>query len=215
MRTKHFAFRCFPMLALALATLLFTAPPLVCADEAITGSDQGEALANQVEGIFGQLAGSTHEAPLFTDLGGGFYSVSMTLSPELRERLAEAIRVTQEAKKAPPQTLFVISVGQAPALPASPVSATHGVLSDTTYPYTYWIITLNLGSQTVTKTTTFKLTGPGLKFNRSAGVVYGAGGIWGIGYRPGAGVGAPGIYTFEGSVSGGGAISTKSFAVNP
>jgi hypothetical protein len=109
----------------------------------------------------------------------------------------------------------VISIGQAPGTPAAPIAASHGVLSDTTYPYTYWIITLSLGSQTVTKSTTFKLTGPGLKLNKSFSAVYGAGGIWIYGYRPGVGVGRPGIYTFQGSVSGGGSITTKTFAVNP
>ena len=152
-------------------------------------------------------------APRVSDLGDGFYAFSMPLSPELRERFSEAIDA--QGEKAVVTSLTVIAVGQAPALPPTPVTTDHGALSDTTYPYTYWIITLNLGTQTVTKKTTWKLTGPGLRFNRSANVIYGANGIWGIGYRPGAGAGVPGIYTFQGIVSGGGAATTKSFAINP
>lgn len=173
-----------------------------------------DAMTREVGALLEQLGGPGGEAPVFTDLGGGFYTVSMTLPPGARERFLEAMG-PEEQEKAAASSLTVISVGQAPALPSTPVTTTHGALSDTTFAYTYWIITLNLGTQTVTKATTWKLTGPGLKFNRSAQVVYGANGIWGIGYRPGGGVGTPGIYTFQGSVSGGGSMTTKSFAINP
>ncbi len=172
-------------------------------------------MTHEFENLIGDLAGAEHEEPVFTDLGGGFYSVSMALSPALRQRFEDALRTEDPAGKAQAPSLTVISVGQATALPDTPITTSHGALSDTTYPYTYWVITLNLGNQTVTKTTTFKLTGPGLKFNRSVPVTYGAGGIWGIGFRPGSGVGTPGIYTFQGLVSGGGSITTKSFAINP
>ncbi len=172
-----------------------------------------DTMTRELEALLGPLGGSGGEAPVFTDLGGGFYSVSMTLPPGARERFLEAMGPEEQEKAA--SSLTVISVGQAPALPTTPVTTTHGALSDTTFAYTYWIITLNLGPQTVTKTTTWKLTGPGLKFNRSAPVVYGANGIWGIGFRPGGGAGTPGIYTFQGSVSGGGSMTIKSFAVKP
>jgi hypothetical protein len=174
---------------------------------------QQDSMTREVEALVGQLGGSGGEAPVFTDLGNGFYTVSMTLPPGARERFLEAMGPEEQEKAA--STLTVISVGQAPVLPSTPVTTTHGALSDTTFPYTYWIITLNLGPQTVTKTTTLKLTGPGLKFNRSNQVVYGANGIWGVGFRPGSGVGTPGIYTLQGSVSGGGSMTNKSFAVNP
>lgn len=169
-------------------------------------------MTQEIESLLGPVVGSAHEAPVFTDLGGGFYTVYIPLSPEMRERFLEAASLERDKAQS---SLTVISVGQASALPPTPVTTTHGALSDTTFPYTYWIITLNLGSQTVTKSTTLKLSGPGLKFNSSAAVVYGANGIWGVGYRPGVGVGVPGIYTLQGTVSGGGSITTKTFAVNP
>lgn len=214
---KELGFRRFVLLGLALIGLLFIAPAPTCAADAIVGSDdQREAMTEAVETLFGKISGFTHEVPVFTDLGGGFYSLSMPLPPKVQASLLEAMRlgeVTGKAKKA--SSLIVISVGQAPVVPPSPITTTHGALSDTTYPYTYWIITLNLGTQTVTKSTTLKLTGPGLKFNQSANVTYGAGGIWGIGYSPGSGVHTPGVYTLQGTVSGAGSITTKSFAINP
>jgi hypothetical protein len=77
-----------------------------------------------------------------------------------------------------------------------------------------WIITLNLGTQTLSRKTTVALSGP-RKFTSSAIVNYGANGIWGVWYNPGVGVGTPGIYTLKGTVDGGGSATTKSFAVNP
>jgi hypothetical protein len=197
------------LIGLAITGLALSSPAF-----AFAANFQQEAMTREVETLFGQLGGLGEEAPVFTDLGGGFYTVSMTLPPGTRERLLEAMSPEEQEKMAA-ASLTVISVGQAPALPPSPVTTTHGALADTTYPYTYWIITLNLGAQTVTKTTTLKLTGPGLKFNRSTQVTYGANGIWGVGFRPGGGMGTPGIYTLQGSVSGGGSITTKSFAVHP
>lgn len=201
------SFRRLCCLGVVLAGFLLTAPARSFAADAI--------VTQEIETLLGQLGNFEQEVPVFTDLGGGFYSISMTLSPALRERLLEAMSTDEMSEKAPASSLTVISVGQAPTLPPNPVSATHGALSDTTFPYTYWVITVNLGTQTVTKATTFKLNGPGLKFNRTQQVTYGANGIWGIGFRPGSGVGRPGIYTFQGSVSGGGSMTNKFFAVNP
>jgi hypothetical protein len=210
------SFRRFVLLGLVLAGLLLIAPARsFAADIAIGGDPLGEAMTHEIDTLFGQFADSAQEEPVFTDLGGGFYSLSMTLSPALRERLLEAMSSDGVADKAQASSLTVISVGQAPASPSNPITTTHGAFSDATFPYTYWVITLNLGPQTVTKATTLKLTGPGLKFNRTQQVVYGANGIWVIGFRPGSGVGRPGIYTLQGSVSGGGSMTTKSFAVNP
>jgi hypothetical protein len=175
-----------------------------------------EALAGELGKVIVPLAGSALAPPVVRDLGNGFYSFSMPLSSEIRQQLEDSLQSNEpsESDKAQP-ALTVIAVGQAPELPPTPVAADHGALSDTTFPYTYWIITLNLGSSTVTKKTTWKLTGPGLKFTKFANVVYGAGGIWGIGFQPGPGVGVPGIYTFQGTVAGAGTMTTKSFAVNP
>ena len=74
---------------------------------------------------------------------------------------------------------------------------------------------LNLGSQSVTRTTTAKLTGPGLNFNKSVDVGYGANNIWAIAYTPGAGVVKPGIYMFQAGVAGSSTFTTRTYAVNP
>jgi hypothetical protein len=215
MRMKTLTFRRFVGLGAALlGILLLAAAPPAAADAASGRGAQHDAVTHEFETLLGQFPGTSSEEAVFTDLGDGFYTVFVPLSPALRASLLDAVRASAPADKAA-QSLFVISVGQAPTVPSTPVAATHGALSDTTYPYTYWVITLNLGAQTVTKTTSVKLTGPGLHFNRSANVVYGANGIWGVGYRPGSGVQVPGIYTLQGTVSGGGSITTKSFAVNP
>lgn len=208
---KELGFRRLILFGITLVGLLIFAP---AQGQAAGREPQREAMTQELESLLGPVGDSAHAAPVFTDLGGGFYTVYIPLSPEMRERFLEASSLNEQNEKAQ-ANLTVISVGQATVLPPTPVTTSHGALSDTTYPYTYWVITLNLGTQTVTKSTTLKLTGPGLKFTRSASVIYGANGIWGVGYRPGAGVGVPGIYTLQGSVSGGGSITTKTFAVNP
>ena len=202
---KNVGFR-RPLLGVAFAVLLsIVAVP----------SHAIDAMTQAMESLLGP-ADFAQQAPVFTDLGDGFYSVHIPLTPKIQESLREAMGSRDEfTQKARAQSIYVISVGQSPVLPPNPIATTHGALSDTTYPYTYWVITLNLGSQTVTKTTTLKLNGPGLKFNRSINAVYGANGIWGIGYSPGAGVQKPGVYTLQGSVKDGGSITTKSFAINP
>jgi hypothetical protein len=210
---RKYGLRRSVLFGITLAGLLIFAPAYGrAADRGAGRAPQGEAMTQEVESLLGPAVGSAHEAPVFTDLGGGFYTVFIPLSPEMQERFLEASSLERDKAQS---SLTVISVGQAPTTPPTPVTTTHGALSDTTFPYTYWIITLNLGSKTVTKSTTLKLTGPGLKFNSSAAVVYGANGIWGVGYRPGVGVGVPGVYTLQGSVSGAGSITTKTFAVNP
>lgn len=185
------------------------------ADTSAGGDPRQEAITYELKEVFGQFVDLVQEEPTFADLGGGFYSISIDLPEEVRESLLEAMRSQEFADPEKAQSLFVISVGQAPVLPPNPITTTHGALSDTTFPYTYWIITVNLGSQTVTKSTTLKLSGPGLKFKKSINVVYGANGIWGIGYSPGAGVQTPGVYTLQGTVKDGGSITTKSFAIRP
>ena len=212
MKMKIWEIRRFALIGLTLAGFLIGSSGSALA---APGNDVQLGDGQDLESLLGQFAGSFQEAPVFTDLGGGFYSLSMPLSPEVRESLLETLGSDEPAEKAQASKLAVISVGQAPVLPPNPITTTHGALSDTTFPYTYWVITVNLGTQTVTKSTTFKLTGPGLKFNRTVPVIYGANGIWGIGFRPGSGVGTPGVYTFQGSVSSGGSATTKSFAVHP
>jgi hypothetical protein len=204
-------------LGLSMLALLLITMPFASAAELPDARTRGIAVDEEIGTLFEQHLGVKPEAPVFTDLGDGFFSLSYPLSPEMREKLLVAVQseTSTELTGKAAQTLFVISVGQAPTTPSDPITTTHGALSDTTFPYTYWIITLNLGRQNVTKATTLKLTGPGLKFTRSANVVYGANGIWVVGYRPDGGVRTPGVYTLQGTVAGGGSITVKSFAVNP
>lgn len=197
-------FRCFLLVCLLLCGLL-SAMPAPC-----VAADAPAGLPGEIQ----ELLGTSPEAPVFTDLGGGFHSLSIALRPEMRERLLAALGTGEATGKAA-QTLFVLSAGQAPTSPSNPIATTHGVLSDTTFGYNYWLIVLNLGNQNVTRTTTVKLTGPGLKFNKSVQATYPAGALWVIGYSPGRGVGTPGIYTYQATVAGGGSITTKSFAVRP
>ncbi len=208
---------CRPLLlSFVLVGLLTILSTFAYAADASAGGDpRQEAITYELKEVFGQFVDLVQEEPTFADLGGGFYSISIDLPEEVRESLLEAMRSQEFADPEKAQSLFVISVGQAPVLPPNPITTTHGALSDTTFPYTYWIITVNLGSQTVTKSTTLKLSGPGLKFKKSINVVYGANGIWGIGYSPGAGVQTPGVYTLQGTVKDGGSITTKSFAIRP
>ncbi len=152
--------------------------------------------------------------PNFIDLGDGFYAYSIPLTPGLRERLKAALPAGAEGAEAA-QTFFAISAGQSPAPPTNPINTEHGALSDATFPYNYWFIVLNLGTKNVRKKTTLKLSGPGLKFNRSFQFNYPANGIWLVGHAPNAAVAVPGIYTFQATVDGGGSITNKSFAVFP
>src|SRR6185503_12144670 len=166
MRMQTLTFRRFVGLGAALLRiLLLAAAPSAAADPASGRGVQRDAMTHEFETLLGQFPGTSSGTPsegaVFTDLGGGFYTVFVPLSPALRARFLEAARESAPTDKAA-QSLFVISVGQAPTVPTTPVAATHGALSDTTYPYTYWVITLNLGANTVTKTTSVKLTGPGL-----------------------------------------------------
>jgi hypothetical protein len=201
-------------LGFGMLALLLIMTPLALAAELPDAQVRSVAMDEEIVTLFEQHFGVKPEAPVFSDLGDGFFSVSYPLTPELQEKMREALIPDVENAKAA-QSLFVIAVGQSPLTPSDPITTTHGALSDTTFPYTYWIITLNLGRQNVTKATTLKLTGPGLKFTRSANVIYGADGIWVVGYQPGGGVRTPGVYTLQGTVAGGGSITTKSFAINP
>lgn len=216
---KNREFRRFLLACLGIAGLLLALPAASAAAEVSSARDlQREVGVRELEALFAEYLGSSHVTPAFTDLGDGFFSLSITLEPEMRERLLEAARsgdLTGNPARAQ-QTLFVISAGQAPVPPSNPIDTTHGALSDTTFTYNYWIIVLNLSNQNVRRTTTAKLSGgPGLKFNKSIQATYNAGGIWMVFYNPGRGVSQPGIYTFQATVAGGGSITNKTFAVNP
>jgi len=151
----------------------------------------------------------------FQDLGGGLYAYPIPFTPEMRERLLAAIPAEEPIGGKAAQTFFAISAGQSPAPPTDPITTPHGALSDATFPYQYWFIVLNLGTRNLTRRTTFKLSGPGLKFNKTFNFTYNANGIWLVGYFPNAGVRVPGVYTYQATVEGGGTITNKSFAVLP
>jgi hypothetical protein len=169
-----------------------------------------EADAFNVESMLQELLASNEVTPVFENLGGGFYSMSITLPDDVRDRLAEALSVGEDKAT----TFQTLAVGQMVSTPSNPSTLIHAALSDTRLAYNHWVVVLNLGS-TVTKKTTLSLTGPGRKFNVSTNVVYGGNGIWSVWYNPGAGVSTPGIYTLKATVTSGGTVTTRSFAVNP
>jgi hypothetical protein len=125
-----------------------------------------------------------------------------------------AATLTGDLKKKPPSTFFVLATGQQLTSPADPRVCIHASVSLTNAPYNYWVVVLNLGTKEVRAATTLKLSGPGLKFNKSAPAAYGANSIWVLWYNPENGVGQPGVYTLQATASGASA-TTKSFAVNP
>lgn len=202
---------------LGLAGLLVAVPAIHAAGgEAVTRDRQQEVKASEIETLFQDLLDSNDTPPVFTEYGDGFYSLSAALRPEVRDRLLAAARsgeLTGLTDKA--QTFFVLSTGQQLTSPSDPGICIHASLSLATAPYNYWVVVLNLGTRNVTSKTTLKLSGPGLKFNRSFQVTYGANGIWVVWYNPGVGVGQSGLYTLQSTAAGGGSASTKSFAVFP
>lgn len=163
-----------------------------------------------VESMLQELLASHEVTPVYENLGGGFHAVSITLPEEARERLMEALSLGEDKAT----TFQVLAAGQMVSTPSNPSTLIHAALSDTRLAYNHWVVVLNLGS-TVTKKTTLSLTGPGRKFNRSGNFSYGGNGIWAVWYNPGVGVGTPGIYTLKATVTSGGTVTTRSFAVNP
>jgi hypothetical protein len=210
MKTRKF--RRSLLMGLALVGLLAVAPALFAAEP---GADRlRESGAAQIEGLLAQSMDFNGATPVFTDYGDGFYSLSATLDPATRDRLLAAVDGARD-KKAPAASLAFLAAGQSLSTPSNPAALIHAALSNTTLTYNYWVVVVNLGSQTVTKATSFKLTGPGLTFNRTVSVPYHANGIWVVWYNPASGVHNPGFYTYVGGVSGSGTFTTHTFAVNP
>jgi hypothetical protein len=195
---------------LVVALCLVLGPAARAADLARSA----EAQALGVEALFQQLLDSNQVRPVFADLGGGFHSMSISLPPEAVGRLAEAAQVDADGVARKGQSFVVLATGLQLTAPTNPSTLIHAALSSTDLPYNYWVITLNLGSQDLTRKTTLVLSGP-KKFNKSVVVNYGANGIWAVWYNPAVGVGTPGVYTLKATVDGGGSATTKSFAVNP
>lgn len=200
----------FLLIGLCLTGLLMMAAPAVYA---APPEDQREEKALQIETMFEELLGSSDVKPIFAEHGDGFYSLSVTLEPEARERLLESLSSGGPTDKA--TTFFVLSVGQQLTAPSNPATCLHAALSNVNLAYNYWVVVLNLGNQNLSRTTTVKLNGPGRKFNKSIVASYPAGSIYAVWYNPGVGVGQPGVYTFTGSVSGAGQAVTKSFETRP
>jgi len=202
------------LVCLGLAGLLAAVPAAYATESAAATHDRlQESRALQIETLFGQLLDSAAATPVFTDLGDGFYSLSITLRPEARERLLAALRSGESGDKA--TTFFLLAAGQQLTAPTNPSVCIHAALSLTNAAYNYWVVVLNLGSQNLTRTTSVKLAGPGKNFNKSIQATYNAGGIWAIWYNPGSGVNKAGIYTYTATVSGAGSFVIRSFAVTP
>jgi hypothetical protein len=201
------------LVCLGLAGLLAAAPAVYATEDAAARNLQQETRALQIETLFGQLLDSAEVTPVYTDLGNGFHSLSITLKPEARERLLAALRSGESGDKA--TTFFLLAAGQQLTPPSNPSTCIHAALSLTNASYNYWVVVLNLGSQNLTRTTSVKLAGPGRNFNKSIQATYNAGGIWAVWYNPAGGVNKAGIYTYTATVSGAGSFVTRSFAVNP
>jgi hypothetical protein len=210
---KNRAFRRLLLTGLVLAGLLIVVPAAFAAGN---GADrQLESGAAQMESLLGQYVDLHGAAPVFTDYGDGFYSLSVQLDPADNDRLLAAVDADGAADKKAPASLTLLAGGQSLSSPTTPTACIHAALSNTTLTYNYWVVVLNLGTQNVTRTTSFKLTGPGLTFNRSFSVPYGANGIWVTWYNPAASVRNPGLYTYVASVTGLGSFTSRSFAINP
>lgn len=196
------AFRRLLPVCLSLVVLLAGVP-------AARGQQQ-EVRALDLESSLQQLLESTDAEAVYTDLGDGFHSVSVALSPEARERFLATLG-SDGAEKALP--FYLLASGQQLTDPANPSVCIHASLSSVSAPYNYWLVVLNLSSQNVTRTTTVKLTGPGLKFSKAVSATYNANGIWAVWYNPGVGVGRAGLYTLKASVASAGTFVIRTYAV--
>lgn len=169
-----------------------------------------EISALALETLFQEAMGAGDVKPIFADLGNGFHSMEIPLSDEAIASLEAAAQTDLETGKAQPPKLQVLATGVQVSQPTSTSTLIHAALSNKTLAYNHWIVVVNVGP-TVTKKTTFALSGP-KKFNRVAQVTYNASTIFAIWYNPGAGVNTTGIYTFKGTVDGGGNTTSKYYA---
>jgi hypothetical protein len=209
---KSREFRRSLVVGLALVGLLVVVPAFAAGGGADRLRESGAA---QIEGLLQQYMDFNGATPTFTEYGDGLYSLSIALDAATRERMLAAVDSAGVGDKRAPVSLTFLAAGQSLSTPSNPAALIHAALSNTTLVYNYWVVVVNLGSQNVTKATSFKLTGPGLTFNRSFSIPYNANGIWVAWYNPAASVRNPGFYTYVGSVSGLGTFTTHTFAVNP
>jgi len=136
--------------------------------------------------------------------------LSVSLDSKQRERLSSLVHEGIDGKAV---AYYFLAAGQSLTPPANPGALIHAALSNTQLGYNYWGVVVNLGSD-VTRNTTFKLTGPGRTFNRSAPFLYRANSIWFYWYSASS-VGTPGFYHFVSTVAGAGTFTIHTFAVNP
>ncbi len=169
-----------------------------------------EVQSAQVENLIGEILGSNLATPEYTDYGQGLHSLYVPLDSSQRERLSALLGKGAGDKAV---AYYFLAGGQSLTPPSNPTTLIHAALSNTQLGYNYWVVVVNLGSN-VTKNTTFKLTGPGRTFNRTAPLLYRANGIWTYWYSI-PGVGAPGFYHFASTVAGAGTFTIHTFAVNP
>jgi hypothetical protein len=210
---KSREFRRLLLVGLVLAGLLSVVP---AAFAAASGADRlRESGAAQMEGLLQHYIDFNGATPAFTDYGDGLYSLSITLDAATRERMLAAVDEDGATDKRAPVSLTFLAAGQSLSAPSDPTDLSHAALSSTNLVYNYWVVVVNLGTQNVTKATSFKLSGTGLTFNRSFSIPYNANGIWVAWYNPAASVRNPGFYTYVGGVSGFGTFTTHTLAVNP
>jgi hypothetical protein len=160
--------------------------------------------------------GSTGIAPVYTDLGGGFSSFSIPLTPELSERLlGSADSDDAAADKAQALTFSILAAGISQGLPFDPRSLPHAALADATFAYNYWVIVVNPGTQSLTRRTVLKLTGPGLHFTWATQSLYRPTSLTVVAYNPSAALGQEGLYTLQATVAGGGSFTIRSIGDLP
>lgn len=193
------------------SSALFALLVMASAANAAEGSRvRTETQATQVENLIGEILGSNLATPEYTDYGQGLHSLYVPLDASQRERLSALLdKGTGEKAVA----YYFLAAGQSLTPPTNPAALIHAALSNTQLGYNYWVVVVNLGSD-VTKNTTFKLTGPGRTFNRTAPLLYRANGIWTYWYSI-PGVGTPGFYHLAATVAGAGTFTIHTFAVNP
>jgi hypothetical protein len=210
---KLFFRTCLSVLVLSCSALL---APLAFADGAgLEREVEILELERQLAAFGTDFLGADAGAPEVRHLGGGLFSASFPLSQSARAQMLESLSAPQFSPQARRSSLTVLAAGQSPLPPVTPVATSHGVLADNTFPYSYWIISVNVSSQAVTRATTLKLSGPGLKFTKTVNFIYGPNTLSMFFFRPGNGAGRSGIYTLQGTVTGVGSMTTKFFAVDP
>ncbi len=187
-----------PLAVLFLAGLLLAAPAAFAGDE------------------LQHFLDSNGITPIYTDLGGGFSSLSIPLTPELRERLLGSPGADGEpADKAQTLSFSILAAGLSQSLPFDPTGLPHAALANANLSYNYWVIVVNPGNQSLTRRTVLKLTGPGLHFTWATQSLYRPNALTVVIYNPTAVLGQEGLYTLQATVAGGGSFTIRSIGFLP